>query len=51
MPRDEIVNPVPMDDDAVFDEQIRPQRLDEFPGQEPIKDKLGIAIAAAETAP
>jgi len=43
----EIVSPRPVDDDRVFDEQIRPQRLEDFPGQDPIKDKLRIAIAAA----
>ena len=47
MPREDIVVPTPMDDDNVFDDQIRPQRLADFPGQEPIKDKLGIAITAA----
>ncbi|HUW61177.1 MAG TPA: Holliday junction branch migration DNA helicase RuvB [Candidatus Bathyarchaeia archaeon] len=44
----EIVNPNPYDDDRIFDEQIRPQRLDEFPGQNAIKDKLKIAIQAAK---
>ena len=44
----EVVNPNPSDDDRIFDEQIRPQRLDEFPGQNAIKDKLLIAIQAAK---
>lgn len=44
----EVVNPNPYDDDRIFDEQIRPQRLDEFPGQAAIKDKLLIAIQAAK---
>lgn len=44
----EIINPIPMEDDGAFDEQIRPQRLEDFPGQEPIKDKLHIAIEAAK---
>ena len=35
-------------DDQEFDERIRPQRLDEFPGQDPIKEKLIIAIQAAK---
>lgn len=43
----EIVSPQPLDDDRAFDEQIRPQRLEDFPGQDPIKDKLRIAITAA----
>ena len=47
MPNEEIVNPAPTEDDSGFDEQIRPQRLDEFPGQTLIKEKLRIAIAAA----
>ena len=48
MANEEIVNPAPMEDDSGFDEQIRPQRLEEFPGQELIKEKLRIAIAAAK---
>lgn len=44
----EIISPQPVDDDRVFDEQIRPQRLEDFPGQDPIKEKLRIAIAAAK---
>ena len=47
MPRDEMVNPAPVEDDGIFDDQIRPQRLEDFPGQEPLKEKLRIAIAAA----
>ncbi|MCC6143858.1 MAG: Holliday junction branch migration DNA helicase RuvB [Candidatus Hydrogenedentes bacterium] len=35
------------DDDIQFEEQIRPQRLEDFPGQQPIKEKLRIAIEAA----
>ena len=48
MPKDDIVAPTPMDDDVTFDDEIRPQRLDDFPGQEPTKEKLRIAIAAAK---
>lgn len=48
MAKDEIVNPEPMDDDGSFDEQIRPRLLRDFPGQQPIKEKLHIAIAAAK---
>jgi Holliday junction DNA helicase RuvB len=47
MSMDEIVNPGVREDDAQFDDRIRPQRFDDFPGQEPIKEKLRIAIAAA----
>lgn len=48
MPRDEVINPVPMDDDRQYDDQIRPRRLDDFPGQEPLKRKLLISIEAAQ---
>ena len=48
MPRDEVINPVPMDDDRQYDDQIRPRRLDDFPGQEPLKKKLLISIEAAQ---
>lgn len=46
--KDEIVSAHPSGDDTQYEEQIRPQRLDEFPGQEPIKEKLRIAIQAAK---
>lgn len=48
MPLDEIIDPTRQPDDAIYDEQIRPARLTDFPGQEPIKDKLLIAIQAAK---
>lgn len=48
MPTDDIIHPEPHDEDVQFDEQIRPQRLEDFPGQEGIKAKLRIAIAAAK---
>ena len=48
MPRDEVISPVPMDDDRQYDDQIRPRRLDDFPGQEPLKKKLLISIEAAQ---
>lgn len=48
MALDDIVNPVPLDEDRAFDDQIRPQRLQDFPGQDPIKEKLEIAIQAAK---
>jgi Holliday junction DNA helicase RuvB len=47
-PADDVINPGLRDDDAQYDERIRPQRFDDFPGQEPIKEKLRIAIAAAK---
>ena len=48
MANDEVIQPTPGEDDPQYDEQIRPQRLDDFPGQEPIKDKLRISIAASK---
>jgi Holliday junction DNA helicase RuvB len=48
MANDETLDPELTGEDREFDEQIRPQHLDEFPGQEPIKDKLSIAIQAAK---
>ncbi len=44
----DLVNPEPVEDDRSFDEQIRPAKLSDFPGQAPIKDKLRIAIQAAK---
>jgi len=48
MSHDEVVSPAQVDDDPRYDDQIRPQNLDEFPGQEPLKEKLRIAIQAAK---
>ena len=48
MPTDEVVDPNRASEDTIFDEQIRPQQLDEFPGQEPLKAKLRIAVQAAQ---
>ncbi len=48
MSADEILSGGPVGDDGEFDDKIRPQRLDDFPGQEPIKEKLRIAILAAK---
>ena len=47
MASDEVLSGQPTLDDREFDDRIRPQRLDDFPGQEPIKEKLRIAIQAA----
>ena len=48
MAGEEILNPAPVPgDDAALEDQIRPRRLADFPGQKPIKDKLDIAIPAA----
>jgi Holliday junction DNA helicase RuvB len=48
MTDNEIISGAPSGDDPQFDDQIRPQRLTDFPGQEPIKEKLRIAIEAAK---
>lgn len=48
MSNDDVITPQAIADDVYFDDQIRPQRLDDFPGQEPIKEKLAIAIQAAK---
>jgi len=48
MATDEVLSGQPTGDDREFDDRIRPQRLDDFPGQEPIKEKLRIAIQAAK---
>ena len=47
-PTDDIFTPTPLEDDHAFDDQIRPQRLADFPGQDPLKEKLAIAILAAK---
>jgi Holliday junction DNA helicase RuvB len=44
----EVIDPGPAEDDRQFDDRIRPQRFGDFPGQEPIKEKLRISIAAAK---
>jgi Holliday junction DNA helicase RuvB len=48
MANEEILSSERSGEDQQFDEQIRPQRLEEFPGQDLIKDKLTIAIQAAK---
>jgi Holliday junction DNA helicase RuvB len=48
MSKDEMVSPEPTVEDRDLDEQIRPQLLEEFPGQDPIKEKLRISISAAK---
>lgn len=48
MAREEDIHPEPLSDEVEFEERIRPQRLDEFPGQTATKDKLAIAIPAAK---
>lgn len=44
----DIYQPPATEEDAEFEAQIRPQLLGDFPGQDPIKEKLRIGIAAAK---
>ncbi len=48
MTHEEVISPAPQEDDRAYDDQIRPQRLSDFPGQEATKEKLRIAIQAAK---
>lgn len=48
MANEEILSGVPSGEDKQYEEQIRPQQLEEFPGQEATKEKLRIAIEAAK---
>jgi Holliday junction DNA helicase RuvB len=42
-----MVAPVPLDDDAQFDAGLRPRRLDEYIGQDRVRNNLDVSIAAA----
>lgn len=48
MTREEVLSPSPMDDEQRFDDQIRPQRLTDFPGQVAIKERIAISIQASK---
>jgi holliday junction DNA helicase RuvB len=43
-----VLAPVVVPDEEVLEESLRPRRLDEFVGQERIKDQLAIALTAAK---
>ena len=45
---EQVINPRPMDEDEEYELRLRPERLDDFPGQEPTKEKLRISLAAAK---
>jgi len=47
MDRDRLVSAVPEGDDAQFDATLRPRRLDEYIGQDRIRENLQVSIAAA----
>src|SRR5688500_15865388 len=44
---DRVVAPVRVDDDAQFDAGLRPRVLDEYIGQDRVRDNLEVSIAAA----
>ena len=46
--RSEITTPEVLEEDAATEPSLRPQRLDEFIGQEKVCDALSIAIEAAK---
>ncbi len=48
MAEEEVLDGRATGEDREYDERIRPERLDDFPGQEAIKEKLRISIAAAK---
>ena len=48
MSLNDILDPNRQNGEQIFDEQLRPQRLGDFPGQDAIKEKLRISIAAAK---
>ena len=45
--KDRIVSAVPVEDDSSFELKLRPQRLQEFIGQNKVKENLAVAIEAA----
>ncbi len=46
--RDEVTDPTRFEEDRTLDLKLRPERLDDFPGQDKLKEKLSITIAAAK---
>ena len=44
---DRLVTSVPVDDDAQYDAGLRPRLLDEYIGQDRVRDNLQVSIAAA----
>jgi Holliday junction DNA helicase RuvB len=45
--KDDILRPIKTPDEAIFEESLRPRKLEEFIGQEKLKEKLYIFIEAA----
>jgi holliday junction DNA helicase RuvB len=46
---DRIISGAPVEDDETFELKLRPQRLQEFIGQDKVKENLAVAIAAARS--
>jgi Holliday junction DNA helicase RuvB len=46
--REKVINPRPIEEDQEYELRLRPERLDDFPGQETTKEKLRISIEAAK---
>ena len=44
---DRFITPVPVDDDAQYEAGLRPRALDEYIGQDRVRDNLQVSIAAA----
>jgi Holliday junction DNA helicase RuvB len=44
---DRIITPAPVDDDAQYEAGLRPRLLDEYIGQDRVRDNLQVSIAAA----
>lgn len=47
MERDELVTPTALDEDLIVETPLRPQTLDEYVGQERLRENLRVQIAAA----
>ena len=48
MPDDRIVNASPIDDDVQYEVGLRPRSLDEYIGQDRVREQLQVSIAAAK---
>ena len=47
--KDRLVSAAPVEDDSSFELKLRPQRLQEFIGQDKVKENLDVAIQAAKS--
>src|ERR1039457_3795660 len=47
--KDRVVSAAPVEDDSSFELKLRPQRLQEFIGQNKVKENLDVAIQAAKS--